>query len=129
MTGLDEPIVAIPVTEIISTADEMMGEGHRLVVITAAAVEGQYEVTYSFGHDGTLRHYRVTISPEDILPSISGIYPGAFVYENEMHDLFGIEVHGLRLDYRGTFIRTSVRYPFGVSATRWEKEEGPCEKR
>jgi len=129
MTGNDETIIAIPATEIISTADEMMGEGHRLAAITAAAVEGQYEVTYSFGQDGNMRHYRVTISPEDVLPSISGIYPGAFVYENEMHDLFGIEVHGLRLDYEGTFIRTSVRYPFGVSATRWEKEEEPCEKR
>ena len=126
MTIQTEPINDMPVPAIISTADEMKGEGYRLAAITAATVEGQqYEVTYSFGLDGNLQHYRVVISPGDVLPSISGIYPGAFVYENEMHDLFGIEVHGLRLDYKGTFIRTHIRYPFGVSATRWEKEEKP----
>ena len=125
MTQNTGPVNEIEVPAIISTADEMKGEGYRLAAITAATVEGKYEVTYSFGLDGNLCHYRVVISPGDVLPSISGIYPGAFVYENEMHDLFGIEVHGLRLDYGGTFFRTHIRYPFGVSAARWEKEENP----
>ena len=123
MTIETEPINDIAVSAIISTADEKKGEGWRLALLTATEVGGNYEVTYSFGLDGKLSHYRVVILPGDVLPSISGIYPGAFVYENEMHDLFGIEVHGLRLDYKGTFIKTHIRYPFGVSATRWEKED------
>ena len=51
------------------------------------------------------------------------MYWGAFIYENEMHDLFGIPVRGMNIDYKGTLIRTAVRYPFGMPAagTKGEK--------
>ncbi|MHC1630125.1 MAG: NADH-quinone oxidoreductase subunit C [Methanoculleaceae archaeon] len=121
MSMEDETITGIAVPDIISTADRMKEAGWRLAAITAARTDDSYDLTYSFGRDGRLCHYRVRISPDEVVPSISGIYPGAFVYENEIHDLFGIEVHGLRVDYGGTFIRTSIRYPFGLSATHRER--------
>ncbi|MFA5416444.1 MAG: NADH-quinone oxidoreductase subunit C, partial [Methanoregula sp.] len=50
------------------------------------------------------------------VPSISGMYWGAFVYENEMHDLFGIQVKGINIDYKGNLIKTTIKYPFGAGA-------------
>jgi len=49
------------------------------------------------------------------------MYWGAFVYENEMHDLFGIRVRGMNIDFKGTFIRTSIKYPFSVPSAKGEK--------
>ena len=33
-----------------------------------------------------------------------------------MHDLFGIQVKGINIDYKGTLIQTTIRYPFGAGA-------------
>ena len=30
------------------------------------------------------------------------MYWNAFIYENEMHDLFGIQVRGMNIDFKGT---------------------------
>jgi ech hydrogenase subunit D len=35
------------------------------------------------------------------------------LYENEIHDLFGVPVDGLTIDFKGNFYKTAVKYPFG----------------
>jgi ech hydrogenase subunit D len=40
------------------------------------------------------------------------MYWNSFIYENEMHDLFGIQVRGMNIDFKGTLIRTAVKFPF-----------------
>jgi ech hydrogenase subunit D len=47
------------------------------------------------------------------VPSISSIYGCAYLYENEMHDLFGIKVEGMALDFHGTLYKTKVKFAFG----------------
>jgi ech hydrogenase subunit D len=54
------------------------------------------------------------------------MYWGAFIYENEMHDLFGVAVKGMNVDFSGNFIRTSVPYPFRNLTFRGE---GPCQEK
>ena len=49
------------------------------------------------------------------MPSISVIYPNAFLYENEIHDLFGMPITHISVDYRGTLYRTALAAPFGVA--------------
>jgi ech hydrogenase subunit D len=52
------------------------------------------------------------------------MYWNAFIYENEMHDLFGIQVRGMNIDFKGTLIRTAVKHPFGqppVTVTKGDK--------
>jgi len=52
------------------------------------------------------------------------MYWNSFIYENEMHDLFGIPVRGMNIDFKGTFIRTAVKYPFSqppVTVTKGDK--------
>lgn len=85
----------------------------RLIQISARKVKdkGETEITYSFGKDLTMAHLRFQIGEENI-PSISHIYASAFLYENEMHDLFGICIEMMTLDYQGHFYRLGRETPF-----------------
>jgi ech hydrogenase subunit D len=35
-----------------------------------------------------------------------------------MHDLFGVEIKNIAIDYSGTFYRTSVKTPFNPKAVK-----------
>jgi ech hydrogenase subunit D len=100
--------------------------GYRLVQVTCTAVGDHFEINYSFEKDLRFETIRITIDHDTEVPSISGMYWGAFVYENEMHDLFGVQVKGMNVDFHGNFIRTAVPYPF---RTQVFKGEGPCHDR
>lgn len=98
-------------------AVDMKAEGRRLVVITCTAAAEEYDLTYSFARENDLRHYRMTVPEGTVIPSIGASYGGAFVYENEIHDLYGFTFTGMTIDFGGTFIRTSVPYPFKKKET------------
>lgn len=98
-------------------AADMKAEGRRLVVITCTAAAEEYDLTYSFARENDLRHYRMTVPEGAVIPSIGASYGGAFVYENEIHDLYGFTFTGMTIDFGGTFIRTSVPYPFKKKET------------
>lgn len=87
----------------------------RLVQICATTLD-VFEMNYSFTRGAEFEHVRVRIPLDNpSVPSITGEYFGAFAYENEMHDLFGIQFPGLKLDYCGNFFKTSVKKPFATS--------------
>ena len=53
--------------------------------------------------------------PENMeLQSITGEIWSAFIYENEMHDLFGITFKNLELDYQGNFFRVAQKTPWNT---------------
>ena len=76
----------------------MKKEGFRLVQICATKVSEGFEILYSFDKDHELTNLKLTIPEEEEVQSITGEYWGAFIYENEMHDLFGIKIINNELD-------------------------------
>ena len=105
---------AVPAESLVSKVRELRDQGWRLVQIGAAALGETIEVTYSFDRELRLANLRVTLPAEGPphLPSISSVYACAFLYENEMHDLFRIQVDGMAVDFKGKFYRTTVPFPF-----------------
>ncbi|MBE6829323.1 MAG: NADH-quinone oxidoreductase subunit C [Ruminococcaceae bacterium] len=91
---------------------KMKGSCCRLVQICATRIPDGYELSYSFGKDFDLYTLRFNIGEEVEIPSISGIYPASFLYENEIHDLFGVPIKMISLDYKGTLYRTEKKTPF-----------------
>jgi len=90
-------------------------EGWRLVQICTTTLDC-FEMSYSFTLDNRFEHLRVSVPLDNpVLPSITDLYFGAFAYENEIHDLFGVSFTGLRLDYAGNFFKMSVKKPFATS--------------
>lgn len=89
-------------------------QGQRLVQISATRLPEHVELTYSFDLDRQLTNLRLLLPGQDPhLPSISTIYGCAILYENEIHDLFNVQVDGLTVDFKGNFYKTSVKFPFG----------------
>jgi ech hydrogenase subunit D len=115
---------SIDVGKLIGCVERFRNEGYRLVQISCTKVGDLYEINYSFDKDYHFENIRITIGSDTEIPSISGMYWNSFIYENEMHDLFGIQVRGMNIDFKGTLIRTAVKFPFSqppVTVTKGDK--------
>ena len=121
MTPQEQSIIPLDVGKLFGSVEQFRDEGYRLVQIGCTKVGEVFEINYSFDKDFVFKNLRITVTAETEVPSISGMFWGAFVYQNEMHDLFGIQVRGMNIDFKGTFIRTAIKYPFGATLTKGEK--------
>jgi len=89
-------------------------EGLRLSQICCAYVEGKVELSYSFENDETYEYktLRLVIDPETPIPSVTEFYPYAFLYENEMKELFGLDIRMINVDFDNKLYRINVEAPF-----------------
>ncbi len=102
-------------------------QGQRLVQIGATRLPDQVQLTYSFDLKGTLTNLRLALpASHPRIPSITSVYWCAFLYENELHDLFNVQVDGLAVDFQGNFYRTSVKFPFGTTQAPVSKIATPA---
>ena len=124
--GEEQEITCVEKCDLMGIVAELFAEGYRLVQIGCTTLPAGYELTYSFDREYRLRHLRFAVPPAVEVPSIGVIYPNAFLYENEIHDLFGVSVAHLTVDYRGTLYRTSIPTPFDVGKVRFPTP--PAEK-
>ncbi len=121
----NQAVEEIPVDALLGRVQKMRTEGWRLVHAACTRLVADQEVSYCFDRDGqsldspdaaslhgmhTLRVRIPMLEPE--LPSISAFYWSAFLYENEMHDLFGITVKGMAMDFQGHLYTTMVPTPY-----------------
>lgn len=113
-----QTITPIGVGEVVAKAEQAKKDGHRLVQIGCTKIGDDFEIIYVYDKDYALLSYRITVKQDTVIPSISGVYFGAFVYENEIHDLYGIHVSGINIDFKGTFYRTAIKHPFSVTITK-----------
>jgi ech hydrogenase subunit D len=123
MTPGMQEIVPVDVGNLIGKVEEFRDGGYRLVQINCSKIGDVYEINYSFDKDYVFRNLRITITAATEIPSISGMYWGAFIYENEMHDLFGIQVRGMNIDFKGHLFTTAVKFPFSVAPSTLIKDE------
>ena len=113
---MSEPqhITLIDKDQLVGISAELFAEGYRFVQVGCATLENSYELTYSYDKAYRLRNFRITLLPDEEMPSISVIYPNAFLYENELHDLFGLNIRNISIDYNGTLYRTAIKTPFSI---------------
>ncbi len=115
----------IQVSELLPKAQAMKSDGQRLVQICCTKLPDKLELQYSFDKDFAFTSLRVTLADTSTpVPSLSRLYGNAFHYENEVHDLFGIQVEGNVLDYKGNFYRTAVKTPFNCATPAAPAEGG-----
>jgi ech hydrogenase subunit D len=114
MTAPDQTLEIIPLEALLDRTRALREEGRRLVQICATRLPDQVELTYSFDLECRMASLRVMLpAAEARIPSISSIFWCAFLYENEIHDLFNVEVTGMAVDFHGNFYKTAVKFPFG----------------
>lgn len=119
-----QKIVNVDEGRLIQRVGELRALGYRLVQIGCAGGDA-FELNYSFDRDFDLITLRLSLPLVGAgVQSISAIYWNAFIYENEICDLFGINVRDMAIDYKGTLYRTKVKWPFGAGAGNANGEEG-----
>ena len=105
----------IEVSELTTAVLRLKHEDWRLMQIHATKLktdEPSYEITYSFIKEYELFNLRIIVTPETEILSISDIYSQAFLYENEITDLFGLNIKMISLDYHGKLYRLKNQTPF-----------------
>lgn len=88
--------------------------GRRLSQICSAYANDKLELSYSFADDETNQYHnlRLVIDKETEVYSITEFYPYAFLYENEMKELFGVNIQMINLDYSNKLYRINEETPF-----------------
>lgn len=109
-----QEMINIEKRDLMEAVASLNASGYRLVQICCTTLADCYEMNYSFDKDRQFKNIRFTLQAGEAVPSISVIYDSAFLYENEMHDLFGINVDNMTIDYRGTLYETRIEAPFGL---------------
>ncbi len=110
---------------LLDRAAEYRTHGWRLALINATSVlptdqlpDGAFDISWSFAKGAELEHVRARVVPGETVPSISAWFGGAFLFENELRELFGIDVTGINVDLHGQLYKTAERVPFAPSAIR-----------
>lgn len=120
----EQKIIDIEANGLKDKARELYDAGYRLVQISCTRLDC-FELQYSFDKEYSFLSLRVRVPLEESrLESISGIYQNAFIYENEINDLFGVKVEGMSVDYKGNFYRTKIKTPFNLPKQDEQKQEG-----
>ena len=110
--------------ELLARAAEFKAKGWRFVQCCATRDgESMFELLYTFCDDATseIANLRLVVAANDEVPSVGALFPCAFMFENEMHDLFGIDVVGVTLDYDGNFYHLHIPTPMAHASERAKK--------
>ena len=119
----------VGVDELLSHVQALKGAGARFVQMHAERNidDGSYRLVYTFinvraaqeqiAQDGNYAIENLVVEGIDQyqeVPSISSYYPAVFPFENEAHDLFGLAITDMQVDFNGFFYQVSTAEPMSV---------------
>jgi ech hydrogenase subunit D len=95
----------ITIDQLLGETQKMAAQGFRFVTTSCVDLgEGKLDVLYHFDKETELHNLRIKAERGEEVPSISKIYLCAVLVENEMSELFGLNVQGMAIDYGGHMI-------------------------
>lgn len=119
----------VGIEELLSHVQALKGVGARFVQMHAErnVDDGSYRLVYTFinvraaqehiAQDGSYAIENLVVEGIDQyqeIPSISSYYPAVFPFENEAHDLFGLAITDMQVDFKGFFYQVSTAEPMSV---------------
>lgn len=119
----------VAIDELLSHVQALKGVGARFVQMRAERCvdDGSYRLVYTFidvraaqehiAQDGSYAIENLVVEGIDQyqeIPSISSYYPAVFPFENETHDLFGLAITDMQIDFKGFFYQVSTAEPMSV---------------
>lgn len=119
----------VGIDELLSHVQALKGVGARFVQMHAErnVDDGSYRLVYTFinvraaqehiAQDGSYAIENLVVEGIDQyqeIPSISSYYPAVFPFENEAHDLFGLVITDMQIDFKGFFYQVSTAEPMSV---------------
>ncbi|MEG0071032.1 MAG: NADH-quinone oxidoreductase subunit C [Raoultibacter sp.] len=113
--ALETKFLPLELKDLLSCSAQHKADGYRFVQMLCVNTEEGIDLQYSFMKDNVLENYTIpSVKKETAVPSVTGDFIAAFVFENEAHDLFGVKIEGNALDFGGHFYDVSVSEPMTV---------------
>jgi NADH:ubiquinone oxidoreductase subunit C len=95
-------LIEISKDQLLGEVQKMQYDNFRFVTATCVDTgDGNFDVFYHFDKDYELKNYRIKVAKGEEVPSVSKIYLCALLVENEMKELFGLNVTNIAIDYGG----------------------------
>ena len=115
----------VPVTAsgLVEKVQDLLADGYRLGQMCCTKVEGGFEIMCSFDRDHILLNLKLPVPESMEVTSITNVCWPAFIYENEIHDLFGVDFKHSALDYGGHFFKVSEQTPWNPKEQGEEAEQ------
>lgn len=122
----------ISVSEIHTVAQKEKAKHNRCIQMSCTKTDDGIDVLYSFrsaeGISGITNYVVHGLSDHASIPSIQNIYPAMFPFENEAHDLFGINVCHMNIDFEGSFYRLNTKSPMTIVSPEQIKRKERAKK-
>ena len=127
---MKQQIIQIKAADLLDRVHSLHDEGCRLVQICCTRVPEGYELTYTFDRAYNMYHLRLTVGETTPVISITSLYWPAFIYENEMRDLFGVQIRHIadEVDYGGSFYRLAKKTPWRARPPQHKAPPKPAAK-
>jgi len=123
--GLIQEIIDIDKVDLLNKVSDMKKDGHRLAQICVTNTnQNNFILLYSFIKDECLVSFKIASEISESIESIGWLYSYAFLYENEMKDLFGINILNMNLDFKGHLYETMVKTPYFPNKKSKNNESG-----
>jgi ech hydrogenase subunit D len=115
----------IAVNSLAAETDALKLDNWRLVQVLCVSLADGYELSYSFGGGYAMRTLRIKAGLKEPVPSITPYYPAAFLYENEIRDLFGARIERIDPDWNGKVLDVEGKKPFAKASVPLAGSERP----
>ena len=111
---MKKEIIQVAAADLLVRAAQYKKDGYRMVQILCTRIPEGYELTYSFDKDCVMENLRVVVPLDGSVMSVTSQFWYAFVWENEIHDLFGLNVAFIapEVDYGGKFFQLAKPMPW-----------------
>ena len=119
----DFPFERVTKAELYDIMQKKYEDGYRLAQICSTAYEGYNEVIYSVAKEYAMENYVIELPIDEEIKSFSDIFPAAILYENEIKELWGVNVVGMSIDYKNNFYRIEKDTPFKKQINVIKKKE------
>ena len=122
--------IPLKLAELPALSDRMKAGGARFVQVHAVNTEDGIDLVYSFMTGaGSLENYEIKgVRKTDVVPSITDNFLAAFVFENEIHDLFGVVIENIAIDFGGKFYQLAQSEPMTILSPAQMKEREKAAK-
>jgi len=107
-------------SEIFLKINELKQQNARFLTITARDIGENIEILYQFEKGEDVINLRLETPKTEVLTSITPVYPAAFLAENELQDLFNLQISGIVVDLGGKSLK-----PEGSPTTLIKPAIGP----
>lgn len=122
MNNLVDNKTQITISDIKNEAKKRLDDNWAFVQLMALKTSRSYDLIYTYRKDNILENIVIKdIKQDEPIESITDYYFQAFVFENEINDLYGLNVVNIAIDFKGNFFKTKIKHPMSTWSDEYIK--------